>query len=46
MFKNGEPEFVKTKLMTRLTYTLDDITGDLSVGGGGSVEFKEKDGID
>ena len=24
-FKGGEPEFVKTKLMTRLTYTLDEV---------------------
>ena len=24
-FKTGEPEFVKTKLMTRLTYTLDEV---------------------
>jgi photosystem II oxygen-evolving enhancer protein 1 len=24
-FKAGETEFVKTKLMTRLTYTLDDV---------------------
>ena len=24
-FKNSEPEFVKTKLMTRLTYTLDEV---------------------
>lgn len=24
-FKNKEAEFVKTKLMTRLTYTLDEV---------------------
>ena len=24
-FKGGEPEFVKTKLMPRLTYTLDEV---------------------
>lgn len=24
-FKGGETEFVKTKLMTRLTYTLDEV---------------------
>jgi len=45
-FKGGESEFVKTKLMTRLTYTLDAITADFKVGGNGSVEFKEEDGID
>ena len=27
-FKGGEPEFVKTKLMTRLTYTLDEVSPD------------------
>lgn len=45
-FKGGESEFVKTKLMTRLTYSLDAISGDMKVGGDGSVEFTEKDGID
>ena len=25
-FANKEPEFVKTKLMTRLTYTLDEVS--------------------
>ncbi|KAK9813240.1 hypothetical protein WJX72_011298 [[Myrmecia] bisecta] len=45
-FKGGETEFVKTKLMTRLTYTLDEISGEFKVGGGGDVEFKEEDGID
>lgn len=28
-FKGGEPEFVKTKLMTRLTYTLDEVSSEL-----------------
>eukprot|EP00898_Chlorokybus_atmophyticus_P007890 jgi/Chlat1/8101/Chrsp75S07553 len=45
-FKGGEPEFVKTKLMTRLTYTLDEIDGDAQVGPDGSFSFKENDGID
>merc|ERR1712137_1463162 len=39
-------EFVKTKLMTRLTYTLDEISADFKVGSDGSVAFSEKDGID
>jgi len=42
----GESEFVATKLMTRLTYTLDEISGKLTVGSNGSVELKEEDGID
>ncbi|CAK0784046.1 hypothetical protein CVIRNUC_007249 [Coccomyxa viridis] len=45
-FKGGEPEFVKTKLMTRLTYTLDEISGKFNVDGSGNVDFKEEDGID
>eukprot|EP00798_Chlamydomonas_sp_ICE-L_P023362 gene23362-30623_t len=45
-YKDGESNFVPTKLMTRLTYTLDAITGDFTVGPNGSVEFKEDDGID
>ncbi|MEW5304398.1 MAG: hypothetical protein WDW38_011211 [Sanguina aurantia] len=45
-FKGAEEEFVKTKLMTRLTYTLDEISGSFKVGNDGSVAFKEKDGID
>lgn len=32
--------------MTRLTYTLDAMSGTMKVGGGGEVEFKEEDGID
>jgi len=38
-------EFVNTKLMTRQTYTLDAISGDLEVKDGKAV-FTEKDGID
>ncbi|KAG1346960.1 Oxygen-evolving enhancer protein 1, chloroplastic [Cocos nucifera] len=45
--KNGAPsEFQKTKLMTRLTYTLDEIEGPFEVSPDGTVEFEEKDGID
>jgi photosystem II oxygen-evolving enhancer protein 1 len=42
----GESEFVKTKLMTRLTYTLDAISGDMKIGNDGSVQLTEQDGID
>jgi len=38
-------EFVSTKLMTRQTYTLDGISGPLSVNGG-KIQFDEADGID
>merc|ERR1712087_607681 len=44
--KGGEPEFVDTKLVTRLTYTLDDMSGKMKVGGDGKVTFIEEDGID
>jgi photosystem II oxygen-evolving enhancer protein 1 len=39
-------EFERTKLMTRLTYTLDGIRASLNVGGDGSWTVKEIDGID
>merc|ERR1711985_153887 len=45
-FKGGETEFVDTKLMTRLTYTLDDMSGKLKVGGDGKVSLLEEDGVD
>jgi len=45
-FKGGESEFLDTKLMTRLTYTLDDMSGKMKVGGDGKVSFIEEDGID
>eukprot|EP00239_Pterosperma_sp_CCMP1384_P002876 CAMPEP_0197847198 /NCGR_PEP_ID=MMETSP1438-20131217/5490_1 /TAXON_ID=1461541 /ORGANISM="Pterosperma sp., Strain CCMP1384" /LENGTH=315 /DNA_ID=CAMNT_0043459059 /DNA_START=78 /DNA_END=1025 /DNA_ORIENTATION=+ len=44
--EDAATDFVKTKLMTRLTYTLDEISADLKVGSDGSVAFKEVDGID
>merc|ERR1712054_459155 len=42
----GEAEFMGTKLMTRLTYTLDDMSGKMKVSGDGKVSFVEEDGID
>merc|ERR1719159_2014686 len=32
--------------MTRLTYTLDDMTGKVKISGDGKVSFTEEDGID
>jgi len=44
--KRKEAEFVPGRLLTRFTYSLDQITGDLLVGSDGTLTFKEKDGID
>ncbi|MED6164884.1 hypothetical protein PIB30_094360 [Stylosanthes scabra] len=44
--KNSPLEFQNTKLMTRLTYTLDEIEGPFEVSSDGTVKFEEKDGID
>jgi len=44
--KGSEPEFVDSKLVTRLTYTLDDMSGRMKVGPDGKVAFVEEDGID
>lgn len=44
--KNSAPDFQNTKLMTRLTYTLDEIEGPLEVSPDGTIKFEEKDGID
>jgi len=38
-------EYVNTKLMTRQTYTLDGIDGDIKMADG-KIQFTEKDGID
>ena len=40
-----EKKFVNSKVMTRQTYTLDGVEGTLSTEGG-SIVFKEKEGID
>jgi len=45
-FKGANSEFEKVKLMTRLTYTLDGMTGTFTVGSDGSVVVQEKDGLD
>ncbi len=45
-FKGGDAEFVKTRLMTRLTYTLDEMSGSFKIDGSSNVELKEEDGID
>lgn len=45
-FKGEGESFQKTKLMTRLTYTLDEIEGPLEVSSDGQVKFSEVDGID
>nr|P27665.1 RecName: Full=Oxygen-evolving enhancer protein 1, chloroplastic; Short=OEE1; AltName: Full=33 kDa subunit of oxygen evolving system of photosystem II; AltName: Full=33 kDa thylakoid membrane protein; AltName: Full=OEC 33 kDa subunit; Flags: Precursor [Triticum aestivum]pir/S16260/ photosystem II oxygen-evolving complex protein 1 - common wheat x Sanduri wheat [Triticum aestivum x Triticum timopheevi]CAA40670.1 33kDa oxygen evolving protein of photosystem II [Triticum aestivum] len=44
--KNEPPRFQKTKLMTRLTYTLDEMEGPLEVRRRRTLKFEEKDGID
>eukprot|EP01023_Acetabularia_acetabulum_P005460 TRINITY_DN1222_c0_g2_i6.p1 TRINITY_DN1222_c0_g2~~TRINITY_DN1222_c0_g2_i6.p1 ORF type:complete len:353 (+),score=65.79 TRINITY_DN1222_c0_g2_i6:140-1060(+) len=44
-FKGGETEFVNTKLMTRLTYTLDEMNGSFTVSADGKVNFVEQEGI-
>jgi photosystem II oxygen-evolving enhancer protein 1 len=45
-FKGGTEDYQNTKLMTRLTYTLDEIEGPLTVRSDGKLKFEEKDGID
>lgn len=45
-FKGAEESFQKVKLMTRLTYTLDEIEGQLNVAKDGTVSLTEEDGID
>jgi len=44
-FKGKGSEFVDTKLMTRLTYTLEQMSGKMSISGN-QVKFVEEDGID
>lgn len=44
--KRQEAEFIAGKLLTRRTYSLDQIQGNLNVNSDGSYTFKEKDGLD
>jgi len=44
--KRKEAEFVPGRLLTRFTYSLDQISGNLLIGSDGSLTFKEKDGFD
>lgn len=44
--KRKEAEFVPGRLLTRFTYSLDQISGNLLIGSDGKLTFQEKDGID
>lgn len=44
--KRQKAEYVAGKLLTRRTYSLDQILGDLNVNPDGSLTFVEKDGFD
>jgi photosystem II oxygen-evolving enhancer protein 1 len=44
--KRQEAEYVAGKLLTRRTYSLDQITGDLKVNPDSSLTFVEQDGFD
>ena len=44
--KRQAASFVQGKVMTRFTSSIDSVSGDLSVGGDGSLTFKEQDGFD
>ncbi|KAG2495812.1 hypothetical protein HYH03_006053 [Edaphochlamys debaryana] len=45
-FKNVDSDFVKARLLTRLTYTLDQMYGKLNVSSDGQAQLLEEDGID
>merc|ERR1712190_79946 len=44
--KGGEAEFVDTKLVTRLTYSLSVMSGKIKISADGKISFIEEDGID
>ncbi len=44
--KRQEAEYIAGRLLTRKTYSLDQIQGDLKVNPDGSLTFVEKDGFD
>lgn len=46
MERNKGSKYVNTRLLTRLTYTLDEMEGKFSVGSDGKISIKEEEGID
>ncbi|MBE9203090.1 photosystem II manganese-stabilizing polypeptide [Synechocystis sp. PCC 7339] len=44
--KRQKPEYVKGKVLTRQTTSLEQIRGTIAVAADGTLTFKEKDGID
>lgn len=44
--KRQKAEYVKGKVLTRQTTSLEQIRGSIAVGADGTLTFKEKDGID
>lgn len=44
--KRQKPQYIAGKLLTRQTYSLDQIQGDLKVNPDGSLTFEEKEGFD
>lgn len=44
--KRQKAEYIKGKVLTRQTTSLEQIRGTISVAGDGTLTFKEKDGID
>jgi len=42
----GEEDFVPTKLLTRLSYSLEGMEGEVKIGNDGSMVFREDEGMD
>ena len=46
LMKRQESKYVPTKLLTRASFTLDQVNGSLTVGSDGNVTFAEQGGFD
>jgi len=46
LFKGEDESYQSTKLMTRLTYTLDEMEGTVKVSPDGNITMQEYDGLD
>ncbi len=44
--KRQKAAYVPTKIMTRYTSSIDQVSGDLTINADGSLTFKEEDGLD